>query len=495
MPRKPLPDLSVVLTFLREGQGWSQADLGRAAGTSPSLLNDYEGGRKKLTRQRLEHLISFMGLRPERIDATLTCLEANRADSRALSDPADRSAESRRHVEAVAGRAGRLATDFARSVLSLLTLEGEGLYERQRADFLWTRLKRRSPDERLALVEDSKKFRSWALCERVAAESIEAAAEDPAKALELAGLALRIAELAPGEEGWRRRLQGYAGAFVANAHRVNGNLPGAAKAFSRASKLWEAGAPGDSGLLNEAWIPWIEAYLCGEQQRLPMALKRIDDALAADRGHLRAKILLTKSRILEIQGNLEASTAILREAASLIDVDRDSRSALGVRFQLLVNLCLQDGATEAEQWLGEVRELAGRFGKELDLVRMVWLEGSVWTGVGRTAEAIAAFEQVRREFANRGIAFDYALVSLELSLVLLDQGRTEEVRKIADEMLWIFRNQKVHREALAALQVFCDAAKREAATAKLARSVFLFLHRAQHDSELRFEAGKEAETP
>jgi hypothetical protein len=80
-------------------------------------------------------------------------------------------------------------------------------------------------------------------------------------------------------------------------------------------------------------------------------------------------------------------------------------------------------------------------------------------------------------------------VSLELALIFLEQGRTGETRKLAEEMLEIFKAQKVEREALAALRVFCDAAKRETATVELARRVVKFLYRAQHDPELRFEAG------
>ena len=38
MPPEPLPDLSVVLTFLRSGQGWSQADLAEASGKSPKHI-------------------------------------------------------------------------------------------------------------------------------------------------------------------------------------------------------------------------------------------------------------------------------------------------------------------------------------------------------------------------------------------------------------------------------------------------------------------------
>ena len=89
MAHSPLPELSLVFHFLREGQGVGQAELGRLAGVSPNLLNDYEKGRKPLHRDRLEHLISFLGLPPEAIDATLARLDANRVASRASGAPGD----------------------------------------------------------------------------------------------------------------------------------------------------------------------------------------------------------------------------------------------------------------------------------------------------------------------------------------------------------------------------------------------------------------------
>lgn len=60
-------------------------------------------------------------------------------------------------------------------------------------------------------------------------------------------------------------------------------------------------------------------------------------------------------------------------------------------------------------------------------------------------------------------------------------------RRSPGEMLWIFKAQGVHREALAALRVFCDAAKHQAATLELARKVERYLCRAQLDPELKFE--------
>jgi transcriptional regulator with XRE-family HTH domain len=493
MPRHASPDHGLVLWFLRTAQGWRQAELAEAAGFSPRLVNDYEHGRKPLYRDRLETLVTVLGLPVELIDDTLALLAKARASSRTPRDPDDASGKVRRHIDALALEAGRAVSDGYRSLLTSLTTESQALQARQQAGELWARLAPRSAEERRALVDHPKAgFRSWALCERVAAESVAAAPNHPQKARELAELALRIAEVAPGPGPWRDRLQGYTWAFVGNARRACNDLPGAEKALAKARKLWEAGAPGDPGYLERAWLPWMDAALRRDQRRFPEALKRIDEALALDRGELRAQILTTKSGILEALGDAEGSTAVLREAAPLIDGRRDPRLAWIVRFNLLVDLCRLGRAAEAEPGLPMVRALAEKRGEELDLLRVVWLEANVAAGLGRTADAAAAFQQARRAFTARGLAYDCALVSLELSLLLLEQGRTAEVRALAREMLWIFRAQEVHRETLAALRLFCDAARTEGATIELTRRVIAYLYRAQHDPGLPFEDGAEA---
>jgi transcriptional regulator with XRE-family HTH domain len=208
MPKESLPDLSITLTFLRSGQGWSQADLGESSGVSAKLLNEYERGRKTLTRERLDYLAGCMGLPPACIANTLDCLNRNRAAARPPGASDNDPSKAAQRIDSLAAEIGTLFSNAARSTLSLLTTEGEALQARQQAGFLWERLSNRKPAERRRLVEGGGKFRTWALSEKVAAESIRKAANHPREALELAELALLIAELVPGEKAWKLRLQG-----------------------------------------------------------------------------------------------------------------------------------------------------------------------------------------------------------------------------------------------------------------------------------------------
>jgi len=387
----------------------------------------------------------------------------------------------------VAIRAGRLMTDFTRSVLTLMTAEGEALVARQRAERQMARLRKRTKSERLFLVEEGRHFRYWALAESAALESVAKAPNHPQEALEWARLAVRIAELAPGEEAWRWRLEGWTLHFQANAERACNVLPAARQSLARARKLWKAGEGGDpGGLLNEVWLPWIESNLLRAERHFAEALLKIDEALDLDQGELRGQILLSKSNVLCLLDDSAGSTAVLLEAEPLIDARREPRLALIVRFNLLADLSDLGRAAEAQPRFGAVREVAERLGEPLDLTRCTWLHGKIEAGLGNLDEAVAAFTQVQSDFRAAELAYNYALVSLDLSLVLLDLGRSAEVAVIADEMLWIFKSQGVHREALAALRLFCEAARRETATVELARKVGHFLRRAQLDPGLAF---------
>jgi transcriptional regulator with XRE-family HTH domain len=483
MPRTIPPPLSLALNYLRSAQGWSQKELAEAAGIPANLISDYERGRKTLSRERLELMAAFMGLPAGTVDTALGFLQAIREGSR---EPGPPSAQNWR-IEAVAAQSARLMSDFTRQMLGMLTAEARALEARQQAVSLWARLKRYGAAQRRTIVEEVAEFRNWALCELLCEESIKAAADSADRALELASLALRVAELIPGEEPWRSRVQGYAWAHVGNARRVKGNLPGAEGAFGRSQKLWRAGTTGDSGLLDEAQVLGLEASLRRDQRHLREALELLNRSLVIDRGNLTTQLLLSKAKTLEELGDFNEAITVLRQAVPIAEMTSESRLVFALRLNLAVNLCFLSRYAEAETLMPELQELGTQLGNGLDLVRLQWLKGRIAAGLNREKDAIKILSRVRQDFADLGIVYDVALVSLELAVLYLEEGRTAEVQLLARQMAPIFHTQGVHREALAALKLFREVAEQEAVTVEFARRLVAYLHRAQHNPQLRFE--------
>jgi tetratricopeptide (TPR) repeat protein len=485
-PKIP-PPLGLALTLVRSAQGWGQKELAAAYGTSSTVLSDYERGHRPLSRKKLDDLLRILGLPPEAGDEALELVRKLRAMGRAPGHLDDAAEMERQWIERTVAEVGNAFGDAARSVLLLLTVEGRALTARQEARRIWERLRRQPPARRRALVEEKPQLRSWALCELLCAESIKAAADDADRAVELAELALRVAELAPGEQTWRWRVQGYAWAHVGNARRVKGDLPGADVGFATSAKLWAAGAPGDPGLLDEALVPGLEASLRIEQNRLKEASTLLERALASDKGTLRKHLLLSKARMLEWGGDYEQAISILQEVSPLLAREGDQRLLFGQRFNLGTNLCHVGRYGEAEELLPELRGLTAQLGNGLDSVRLRWLEGRIASGLGMVEEALSALAQVRSELVSRGIAYDAAIASLELAMLFLQQRRIREVKVLSRQMAPIFQAQGVKGEALAALNLFCQAAEKEALTVELTRRLIEYLYRARHDPSLRFE--------
>ncbi len=81
------------------------------------------------------------------------------------------------------------------------------------------------------------------------------------------------------------------------------------------------------------------------------------------------------------------------------------------------------------------------------------------------------------------MGYDVALVSLEMAILYAGLGRTEQVKTLARHMTPIFQAHSIHREALAALTLFRQAAERERVTAELAREILSYLRKARYDPE------------
>ena len=472
------------LRVLRLITGLGRDELAAAIGATKLVIQNYERGPTTPPAGTLQRLLDAMDLPAEVFDRTARFLDAARAARQGRGR--EGAASPRAAIEHLAAEEASRAEDGMRAWLGRLGTAARLLEGRRRAPALWARLEHLPHAARRALVREAAEVQDAGLCELLCEESVKAAGDSAPQALRLAELAVLAAEQVAGEEGWRQRIVGYCCMHLANALRVGGKLPAARHALALALERWQAGAAEDPGLLNAARVLQIEASLRREHRELPEALALLDRALALDRWGETPSLLIAKSKALEEAGDFAGSIALLRQAVPLLDGERDTRKLFAVDFNLALNLCHLGQHGTAALGLPAVRALADRLGNQLDWLRVGWLEARIAAGLGRIEEAVAGFERVRTGFERQKIAYDVALVTVELADLYAALGRTADVKALARESAQVFRQQGVHREAQRALELFRRAAEEERATVELIRGVLCYLRRARRDPTLRY---------
>lgn len=376
-------------------------------------------------------------------------------------------------------------------------------------------------EDQIHLIRVHRRFVNRPLCELLCRESARLTTIAPDRAIEAAELAVIVSDLVkedrsePGEFDAGRdeaasdprrlyQLRGYAWAHDGNARRVLGDLRNADESFSIAEAWWEAGVAGVGDVLGyEPAILDHKASLRIAQRRFPEAFEMLDRIFAIHSAvptatsrarhhdpHLAGRALIKKAMGLAEMGEPEQATELLHAAERMVDTGRDPRLFLCLRHNLLCNLTNLEEYAEAAVMLPEVDALCRELGNPLDLVRLRWAEGRIAAGLGRTEDAIGLFQAMRQEFARHGLAYDAALVTLDLTALHARAGALAEVKALSLEMAGVFQAQDVPREALAALLFFRKAAERERATVKLTREIAAFLEKLRCDPALRFELSR-----
>ncbi len=377
-------------------------------------------------------------------------------------------------------------------------LAAEAGDEESAAAALAAELEALPPHERRAAVETDRRYHTWALAAALRQASLDACTEDPHRAVELARLALVALDGAadgeaaggPVAERTAADLRALTLAQLANSERVASDLRAADRTFARAFAAAESGT-GDP--LVRARLQSLVASLRADQSRFAEAVglarraargyRRLGDA------HAYGRTLLKQATFHAHGDELEEACTVLGEAVRHVDAAAEPRLVFAARHNRAYYLDSLGLVPQAEAELAAAEPFCAA---PLDRVRVTWLRGRIalhraLAEGGDTAAGEADLWRAREAFLEHGIGYTAALVSLELAVLYAEQGRSGDMRRLAEEMVPIFASRDVHDEARAALRLWVEAARTQSAGVTLVRDVAAYLERARRYPDLRFE--------
>jgi tetratricopeptide (TPR) repeat protein len=347
-----------------------------------------------------------------------------------------------------------------------------------------------APEQQRLLIKNSLRFRTWGLCELLLERCIETTGQQPVAAEDLALLALEITvHLGSAyRTGLVQDLQARGWSYLANTRRVRSDFSGTETCFLKADACLKQGTRDPIEL---AIFLDLKASLRRAQRRFDDALGLLRRAYAifkrAGHAHRAGRCLVTMDLIHCYAGHPERGIPLLYQAVELIDAELEPRLQLCAQHNLAQDLAETGRFSEAQKLYRKTCPLYRDFPDVWTQSRRRWVKGKISLGLGRTGQAERLFLGARDGFIAEGMAYDTALVSLELAGLYACAGRTADLKRLSQEMLPIFSSLQIHREALAALTFLRKALDAERASVELVSRVARYLRRAKHDPELRFE--------
>ncbi|HEY2294473.1 MAG TPA: hypothetical protein VGM86_27560 [Thermoanaerobaculia bacterium] len=392
--------------------------------------------------------------------------ETQRSEYGPAFDRSEEAVERTRHMLAVERAA---ASELMRELLAL-PLEGQR-------------------EEVIADGSPGSKYHTWGFCDLLLDTAREWGFQDPGRALELAGLGVEVAERLDGTvygEARARDMAARAWAALGGAQRIRGDFHAAEASFVRAERRLKQGT-GD--LVEKAHVLLLKASLRGNQQRFREAFHLLDRVTSLGRRcedeQLCGKALIMRGFLLGVANDPEAAIRHLTEGLAKVDPESDPRLVIVAQHNLTLFLAEGGRYREAMRILESARPLYYQVGDQMSLLRLRWVEGKIASALGHYTEAEELLRGVQAELIERELGYDAALLSLDLATIYASQGRSAEMRRLAEEMIPIFKSRDIHREAIAALFVFQKAAEMERVTLGLIRDVTSYLKESRASASLR----------
>lgn len=334
-------------------------------------------------------------------------------------------------------------------------------------------------DRRLSRIEGARsRFRGSLFGVLLLEEARRAIPEKPAESLSLAEAALVSCQPNSDEEP-DPEVQAPALAVRGNAKRALGRLREAEKDLLAAKRLLHAPELSDPVFPAE-----LEAYfgsLRKDQRRLEEAARHLRRAGTLygllEQPEKAARVFLVLGAVHFRACEFDAAVAASEEALGLVGEDSEAWLRGYAHYNHAHFLHAAGAVEAAERELAAHEALITGAGDSLRF-RMVWLRARIAWSRRELDDTGALFEEALDRARERGIPYDTGLLSLELALVRLAEGRTEEVKALAAEAIQVFAEEEVEPEVRTALALVEEAARLEGLTAAMLERTVAALERA-----------------
>jgi tetratricopeptide (TPR) repeat protein len=273
---------------------------------------------------------------------------------------------------------------------------------------------------------------------------------------------------------------------LGNAQRVANDLWEAQRSFGEAFKLLENGT-GD--LLLKARLHDLYASLLAAQRNFDFAIDGLDVVqslyLEAGDSHLAGRTLILKAVYTHRSGRSAEAIKINKDGLAQIDEQREPGLTAWALHNQVLYLEACGRYSDAKRLLFENRSRLVGAGRVNEL-KLRWAEGRIDLGLKKFKAAGEAFIEVKAGFLETEQGFAGALVSMELALAWMYQGKTAEARSIVMEAARVFSALEIHREVLGAVQLLNDAFRIDRASVVLVERVVSFLREWEINPDARF---------
>lgn len=344
-------------------------------------------------------------------------------------------------------------------------------------------------DRRGRLARARSRFRSPGLVRLLLDESRRCLPGQPAEALHFAELARTVANRNPGMPEFYD-LYVLSTAAMGNACRVQNEAARADELFTLARQIMD-----QHGVTDPAVIARVDDLVGSrrkDQRRFPEAEKLLKRAAVlyglARSSEDQARILIKLADTYCARGSLVLAIETVQTALGLLGPTSDPFLHLCAHYNLAFYLVSAGRFDEAADQLAMDEPLYRQFPEPWTQLRLLWLRGDIAARKGDLTAAERAYLETREGFTAHRMSYDAAMVSLDLAILYLKKGCIANVQRLAEEMLPIFQAQDVNREALAALRLFQEAARRQELTVEKVRLVAAWLRRAAMDQRFSMDS-------